>query len=130
VADYKLLSAFIDILPKESYFPLRKNRRFDDKFYNDAAFKALKRFSDIYDNWYQELSTNKRAFAPLNTENLKMMEGWVKNVSLDAKDDSYYLLKMIQTSNANKTKDHDNKFRFFLQFAHEAIEYYTKKILK
>ena len=130
VADYKLLSALIDILPKEAFFPLKKNRGFDETFYKDAAFKALKRFSDIYDNWYQELSTNKRAFAPLNTENLKKMEGWVKNVSLDAKDDSYYLLKMIQTSNANKSKDHDNKFRFFLQFAHEAIEYYTKKILK
>ena len=51
-------------------------------------------------------------------------------MSLDAKDDSYYLLKMIQASNANKEKDHDNKFRFFLQFAHDAIEYYTKKILK
>lgn len=129
VADYKLLSAFIDIIPQESFFPLIKNRGFDNHFYNDAAFKALKRFTGIYDNWYQELSTNKRAFAPLNTESLNNMEGWVKNVSLDAKDDSYYLLKMIQTSNANKAKDHNNKFRFFLQFAYEAIEYYTKKIL-
>ena len=130
IADYKLLSAFINILPKESYFPLSKNRGFDEAFYKDASFKALEMFTNIYDNWYYELSTNKRAFAPLNTENLKKMEGWVKTVSLDAKDDSYYLLKMIQASNANKEKDHDNKFRFFLQFAHEAIDYYTKKILK
>ena len=130
VADYKLLSAFINILPKESFFPLSKNRSFDKNFYKDAAFQALQRFTEIYDKWYYELSTNKRAFAPLNTENLKKMEGWVKTVSLDAKDDSYYLLKMIQASNANKEKDHDNKFRFFLQFAHDAIEYYTKKILK
>jgi hypothetical protein len=130
VADYKLLSAFINILPNESFFPLSKNRGFDKNFYKDAAFQALQRFTEIYDKWYDELSTNKRAFAPLNTENLKKMEGWVKTVSLDAKDDSYYLLKMIQASNANKEKDHDNKFRFFLQFAHDAIEYYTKKILK
>lgn len=130
IADYKLLSAFINILPKESYFPLSKNRGFDETFYKDASFKALEMFTNIYDNWYYELSTNKRAFAPLNTENLKKMEGWVKTVSLDAKDDSYYLLKMIQASNANKEKYHDNKFRFFLQFAHEAIDYYTKKILK
>ncbi|MBO5626794.1 MAG: hypothetical protein J5953_13535 [Prevotella sp.] len=130
VADYKLLSAFISTLPKEAFFPLIKNRGFNEDFYKDAAFQALQRFTKIYDNWYQELSTNKRAFAPLNTESLKKMEGWVKSVSLDAKDDSYYLLKMIQASNANKEKDHDNKFRFFLQFAHEAINYYTKKILK
>lgn len=130
VADYKLLGTFINILPKESFFPLIKNRGFDENFYKDASFQALKRFTAIYDNWYNELSTNKRAFSPLNTDSLKNMEGWVKTVSLDAKDDSYYLLKMIQASNANKDKTHENKFRFFLQFAHDAIEYYTKKILK
>ena len=130
VADYKLLDTLINILPKESFFPLIKNRGFDENFYKDASFQALKRFTAIYDNWYDELSINKRAFAPLNTDSLKNMEGWVKTVSLDAKDDSYYLLKMIQASNANKDKTHENKFRFFLQFAHDAIEYYTKKILK
>lgn len=130
VADYKLLGTLINILPKESFFPLIKNRGFDDNFYKDASFQALKRFTAIYDNWYDELSTNKRAFSPLNTDSLKNMEGWVKTVSLDAKDDSYYLLRMIQASNANKDKTHENKFRFFLQFAHNAIEYYTKKILK
>ena len=130
VADYKLLGMLINILPKESFFPLIKNRGFDENFYKDASFQALKRFTAIYDNWYQELSTNKRAFSPLNTDSLKNMEGWVKTVSLDAKDDSYYLLKMIQASNANKDKTHENKFRFFLQFAHDAIDNYTKKILK
>lgn len=130
VADYKLLSAFINVLPKEKYFPLEKNRGFNEDFYNDSAFRALQNFTEYYDKWYQEISTNKRAFAPLNTDNLKKMEGWVKTVSLDAKDDSYYLLEMIKASNANRAKDHDNKFRFFLQFAHEAINYYTKKILK
>ena len=130
VADYKLLGMFINVLPSESFFPLIKNRGFDENFYKDASFQALKRFTSIYDNWYHELSTNKRAFSPLNTDNLKKMEGWVKTVSLDAKDDSYYLLKMIQSSNANKDKTHENKFRFFLQFAHDAIDCYTKKILK
>lgn len=130
VADYKLLSAFIDVLPEEKYFPLEKNRGFDKDFYNDSAFKALQNFTKKFDDWYQELSTNKRAFAPLNTSNLKKMEGWVKTVSLDAKDNSYYLLEIIKASNSNKAKDHDNKFRFFLQFAHEAINHYTQKILK
>ena len=130
VADYKLLGTLINILPDESFFPLIKNRGFNENFYKDASFQAIKRFTAIYDKWYQELSTNKRAFSPLNIDNLKNMEGWVKTVSLDAKDDSYYLLKMIQSSNANKDKTHENKFRFFLQFAHDAINNYTKKILK
>lgn len=130
VADYKLLGTLINILPNESFFPLIKNRGFNENFYKDTSFQALKRFTAIYDKWYQELSTNKRAFSPLNTDSLQNMEGWVKTVSLDAKDDSYYLLKMIQSSNANKDKTHENKFRFFLQFAHDAINNYTKEILK
>lgn len=130
VADYKLLCALTTILPNESFFPLSKNRGFDSNFYKDASFEALKSFSSTFDNWYQELSTNKRSFAPLNPNNHKNMEGWVKNVSLDAKDDSYYLLKMIQASNGYKGQNHDNKFRYFLQFAYEAINFYTKKILK
>ena len=130
VADYKLLGLLIDVLQKEKFFPLIKNRGFDDNFYKDAPFQTLKRFTEIYDKWYHELSTNKRAFSPLNTDNKKEMEGWVKTLSLDAKDDSYYLLKMIQASNGSKDKTHENKFRFFLQFAHDAINFYTKKILK
>lgn len=130
VADYKLLGMLINILPTEKFFPLIKNRGFDENFYKDASFQALKRFTAIYDNWYHELSTNKRAFSPLNTDNRKKMEGWVKTLSLDAKDDSYYLLKMMQSSNGNKDKTHENKFRYFLQFAHDAINCYTKKILK
>lgn len=130
VADYKLLSMLTRILPKESFFPLSKNRGFDDDFYKDAAFQALISFTGSYDKWYHELSQNRRAFAPLNIDNPKKMEGWVKKISLDAKDDSYYLLRLIQAGNKSKSKDHDNKFRFFLQFSHEAIDYYTKKILK
>ncbi|MBR8705639.1 hypothetical protein [Bacteroides pyogenes] len=130
VADYKLLGLLINVLQKEKFFPLIKNRGFNDNFYKDAPFQSLKRFTEIYDNWYHELSTNQRAFSPLNTDNKKKMEGWVKTLSLDAKDDSYYLLKMIQASNGNKDKTHENKFRFFLQFAHDAINFYTKKILK
>lgn len=130
VADYMLLCQLIAILPNEKRFPLKKNRGFDDKFYKDAPFQSLKRFSNLYGKWYEELSTNKRAFSPLKTDNLKNMEGWVKTVSLDAKDDSYYLLRMIMAANGNKDKTHENKFRFFLQFAHDAIDYYTKIILK
>ena len=50
------------------------------------------------------------------------MEGWVKTVSLDAKDDSYYLLKMIQASNANKEKDHDNKFSRITTISHAFLK--------
>lgn len=129
VADYMLFGNFINKLPSESYFPLKVTRGFDASFYKDASFLALRRFTDIYYQWYSELSQNKRAFAPLHYGELKKMGGWIKGVELEAKDDSYYLLRMIQKSNQEKEENHNNKFRFFLQFAYGAINSYTSKIL-
>lgn len=128
VADYMLLRNLINELPNESYFPLIVNRGFDKDFYGDASFQSLKRFTDIYFKWYSELAQNKRAFAPLHYDDLKRMNGWIKSIELEAKNDSYYLLRMIQKSNKDKSSDHSNKFRYFLQFAHEAIDSYTTKL--
>ncbi len=130
VADYMLLRNFVMELPNESYFPLKIDRGFDEAFYKDSSFQALLRFTDIYYQWYSELAQNKRAFAPLHYDDPKNMSGWIKKIELDAKDDSYYLLRMIQKSNQEKTKEHSNKFRFFLQFAYEAINNYTSKLNK
>lgn len=130
VADYMLLRNIVNTLPTERFFPLNKNRGFDDNFYKDAAFQALVRFTNNFYIWYNELAQNKRAFAPLHYDDTKQMGGWIKSVELEAKDDSYYLLKMIQASNQDKSKEHSNKFRYFLQFAYDAIDYYTSKINK
>ena len=130
VADYMLLRNLVNTLPSEKYFPLIKNRGLDGEFYKDSAFQALKRFTEIYYKWYTELAQNKRAFAPLHYHNPKQLGGWIKSIELDAKDDSYYLLKMIQASNQDNSKEHSNKFRFFLKFAYDAINNYTSKINK
>jgi hypothetical protein len=132
VADFMLLRTLVTTLPSETYFPLKKTYDFNESFYSkDEAFQSLVRFSETYFKWYTELANNKRAFAPLHYDNPKQMEGFVKGIGLDASDDSYYLLKMIQASNNNTIKkEHSNKFRFFLQFAHEAINYYTSKLNK
>ena len=128
VADYMILRHFIHLLPTEKYFPLKNNRGFNDSFYKDNAFQSLVKFTESYQKWYNELAQNKRAFAPLHTDSVKHMSGWIKGIELEAKDDSYYELRMIQASNKNKSKEHSNKFRFFLEFAYEAINNYTKKI--
>ena len=130
VADFMLLRMLVNLLPKERWFPLRKNRNFDPAFYQDMDFLALGRFTERFYDWYAELAQNKRAFAPLNCDSTKRMEGWIKQVELEAKDDSYYLLEMVKASNKDKTKEHDNSFRFFLKFAYEAIDTYTRKINK
>lgn len=130
IADFMLMDTLVSLLPVEKYFPLSKNRGFNDMFYKASAFKKLAEFSQTYAKWYNELAQNKRAFAPLNHEATSQMQGWIKGKELDAKNDSYYLLEMIKASNEVKKKEHDNKFRFFLQFAYKAINTYTSKIYK
>lgn len=108
---------------------MKKNRHFDTDFYKDAAYNDLYNFTETFYQWYSELATNKRAFAPLHYESQKDMSGWIEGYELDAKDDSYYLLQMIKESNID-TQKHNNTFRYFLDFAYKAINYYTQKILK
>lgn len=130
VADYMLLRSLIQTIPNEKFFPLVKNYGMNEGFYKDSSFQALMRFTDTFYKWYTELANNKRAFAPLHYDSKNQMSGWIKSIELDAKDDSYYLLQMIIASNKNKGKEHSNNFRYFLQFAHEAIDIYTNKIYK
>lgn len=128
VADGMLLKHFTFSIPDEKFFPLKKNRGFDESFYNDSAYKSLQAFMTIFEQWYTELAQNKRHFAPLHIGSPRNMAGWVIDQTLEAKDDSYYLLEMTKASNRNKKNEHSNKFRFFLEFAYEAINCYTHKI--
>ena len=48
-----------------------------------------------------------------------------ESIELEAKDDSYYLLQMIKNSKI----DSGNKVKNFLDYAHIAIDTYTKTIL-
>lgn len=130
VADYMILRLLVEQLPDEKFFPLKTSRGFDKKFYKDSAFKSLEKFTEMYFKWYTELATNNRAFAPLHYDDPRRMSSWIKGLELDANDDSYYLLKMIKESNATKNEGHSNKFRFFLQFAHDSIDSFTKKIYR
>jgi hypothetical protein len=130
VADGMLLRQLVETLPHESQFPLKINRGFNGNFYQDSAFQSLKRFIEVYYKWYNELANNNRAFAPLHYDDPNNMSGWIKGVNLEAEDDSYYLLSMIKASNKEKSKEHSNKFRYFLQFAYSAIDKYTSKIYK
>lgn len=130
VGDYMILREMVRILPQESFFPLKKNRKFNESFYRDAPFNELTKFTETVYKWYNELATNKRAFAPLRYDSVKKMDNWFVGYDLDAKDDSYYLLEMVKKSNATKENDHNNRFRFFLDFAYKAINHYTQKIQK
>lgn len=131
VADYMLLRVLVENLANEKYFPLEKNRGFDQEFYKGNEFNTLRHFTEIFYKWYTELAQNKRAFAPINfnDKDYRNMAGWIDGYQLDAKDDSYYLLEMIKAGNADK-EDVNNKFRFFLKFAYSAINHFTNKINK
>lgn len=129
VADFNLLIKLATVLKTEKFFPLSQERGFNSNFYNDVAFTSLEDFMRVYTQWYDELATNKRAFAPLTTD-AKNLSGFVKGMTLGGADDSYYLLQMIMASNKDKEDHHSNKFRYFLDFAYQAINHYTNKILK
>lgn len=123
-ADFMLFRTLVNILPKESFFPLKNTRGFNANFYVDAPFQALQRFTNAFGAWYGEISSTKRCFAPLSTDNVT--NKWVKGLSLDASDDSHYLLEMIKAG--YRDKEHTNTFRSFIQYSFEAIDYFTNKI--
>lgn len=133
VADMMLLSRLAYFLPEENHFPLLKNRGFNAGFYADKSFVSLKNFLVLFSQWYQELAENKRGFAPLNIadpDNRRAkLTNWIQDFSLNAKDESYYLLDMIRASNRDKDDTHTIKFRRFLDYAYQAIDKYTSKIM-
>ena len=129
IANMMIFDLLLDILPTERHFPLKKTRGLNKDFYQDQSFGALKNFVNQYYNWYVELSENNRGFSPLN----KILKGEklsniVKGITLKAKDESYYLLKMIEAGNKKDKTEHDNTLRYLLDFAYEGITEYTKTI--
>lgn len=133
VADMMMLSRLVHFLPDEKQFPLSINRGFDAAFYADKSFDDLRNFLIRFSQWYHELGGNTRGFAPLEIANPDIRSAnlsyWIRDYSLDAKDESYYLLDMIRASNRDKEDDtHTQKFRRFLNYAYQAIDKYTSKI--
>ena len=125
LADFRILKMLLDVLPKEKYFPLRVRRGFNDEFYNGDLSK-VNIFANNFEQWYGELSSTKRAFAPISEIKPSQMSDIIKeSIELKAKDDSYYLLEMIKNSKI----DSGNKVKNFLDYAHIAIDTYTKTIL-
>lgn len=133
IADMTLLSRLVYFLPDERQFPLSKDRGFDSAFYEDKSYVSLRNFLKRFAQWYKELAENKRSFAPLTIAPLDdrnaKLSNWIQDFSLDAKDESYYLLDMICASNKDKDPSLNVKFRRFLDYAYKAIDKYTSKIL-
>lgn len=133
IADMTLLARLVSFLPEEKQFPLSKDKGFDRAFYEDKSFVSLRDFLSRFVNWYKELASNQRGFAPLNIANENnrkaSLANWVKDFSLEAKDESYYLLEMIKASNKDKNNSQTIKLRRFLDYAYQAINKYTGKII-
>lgn len=130
ITNMMLFDLLLDILPGERQFPLKKTRGLNKDFYQDQKFGALKEFVKKFHKWYTELAENNRGFAPLNRvskgEKLTTM---IKGLTLKAKNESYYLLKMIEASNKKKVQhEHGNRFRYLLEFAYKGIKEYTDHI--
>jgi len=120
VADMAMLKFLCDLLKEERQFPLKKTKGLNEKFFNDESFGKLKTFLDYFHQWYEELSKNDRGFAPLNVpEKGKNLEHFIDGLSLEAKNESYYLLEMVKAG---------NKLRYLLDYAYRGISRYTNII--
>ena len=126
IADFKILSCLMDVLPKEKYFPLKATMGMDDVFYkNDMA--SIYEFRQDFEKWTEELANKNRKFVPITEITPSNMGDIIRNSkSLAAKDDSYYLLEMIK----NAKNSSGNKVRDFMEYAYKAIDTYTKEIIK
>lgn len=125
LADFRILKMLLDVLPKEKYFPLKQTKGFNDEFYKGDLAK-VNTFAKNFEKWYGELSSKKRAFAPISEMKPSKMANIIKeSVELEAKDDSWYILEMIK----NSKQDSGNKMKNFFDSAYIAIDTYTKKIL-
>ena len=129
VSNMMIFDLMLEILRDEKQFPLKKTRGLNREFYDDQPYNALKAFVAQFRNWYTELSENKRGFAPLNRVSKgEKLSSMVKGYTLKAKDESYYLLKMIEASNSKTKDEHGNKLRYLLDFAYDGITEYTDQI--
>ena len=126
IADFKILSCLMDVLPKEKYFPLKATMGMDDVFYkNDMA--SIYEFRQDFEKWTEELANKNRKFVPITEITPSNMGDIIRNSkSLAATDDSYYLLEMIK----NAKNPSGNKVRDFMEYAYKAIDTYTKEIIK
>lgn len=128
VSTMMLMQTLVSDLRSEKQFPLKLNWKIDSDFYEDQSFVSLSAFCREYENWYRELSSNQRSFAPLNLVDVNGdFTNWVKGKTLKGKDISYYLLQILNISNSTR-KTHDNAFRYFMEFLYSAITFYTKNI--
>ena len=125
IANFMLLRIIVRTLPSEKYFPLKKRCGMDDKFYNSDEYVSLGNFMEMFKDWYDELATNKRAFAPLNIDKEENLSQWIKGMSLDLNNDSDILLEMINAYHVDK-KNHTNRLRYLLKFAYTAIDKFTQ----
>lgn len=127
IANFMLLRIIIKTLPSEKYFPLKKRCGMDDNFYNSDEYVTLKNFMEMFKDWYDELATNKRAFAPLNVDKEKQLATWIKGMSLGLNNDSDILLEMINAYH-RENKNHTNRLRYLLSFAYTAINKFTQDL--
>lgn len=128
IADFMIFRTLLEDLPNEKYFTLEKTKGFNNEFYNGSMTKITD-FTNTFANWYEQLASTKRAFAPIAQIDTSNMANIIRNsIELDAKDESYYLLQMIKQS--RKLASSNNKVREFLDCTYNAINYYTNKIIK
>ncbi len=130
VADMMMLKKLVNTIKGESQFPLHLNRHWNEEFWGSEEFLSFQEFLEKFNNWYQELASNKRSFSPLNTTSKdEIKNSFIKDMTIQGADDiSQYLLEVIKASNKDTEEKHDNRLRQLLKFSYVAINKYTSQI--
>lgn len=133
-ADMTLFGSLTRQMEEERHFPLAKTIGLNASFYNNRDYLLLKEFVKSFEQWRIELAKNSRSFSPLNDYNLKDLGQLVRGVSLEGKNENWYLLEIIRASKKYGDKkggyNHGNKLRYFLDFSYEGIDKYTSGIIQ
>lgn len=131
LTDMKLLTELTEFIQGERSFPLKITHGLTEDFYTDADYaQLLKGMLDRFAAWYKQLSHNNRAFNPLNMECNKMKQP-VTGISIHASRPQYVLEMIKKAYNASKDEQSlQLPMRHLLNYAYQAIDTYTRTLLK
>ena len=127
LADMMLLKEMMDFWEHEEQSPLKSSRwHLDERFYSTEPYTDLKRFLNRFSEWYSQIASNERGFAPLNPNN--NMKDPIRGLYIQG-NNRHYALDMIDYSKKDKASN-SNKFRHLLDSAYQAIDKHTGTIIK
>lgn len=128
LADLMLLKELMEFWEEEKQSPLKSSRwHLDERFFSTEPYTDLRGFLKRFSDWYSQMASNERGFAPLNLNN--NMKDPVRGLSIGG-DSRHYVLDMINCSQRDNARNYNLRLRHLLDSAYQAIDKHTGTIIK